>query len=156
MAVVKRSVDIQAPVEMVWQWLTDRGQILTWNEQYVRFSIIEDVPGNVGTRYVTVEKFRGTMLRNDCVITEWVENQRFGFKGENSEFSREGAYLLSPRGDACHVALEMTVTPKGGPMKKAVSKMLVEKPYEVEVDALLTDLKHGVEAAYHADQVIRV
>ncbi|MCO5186292.1 MAG: SRPBCC family protein [Anaerolineae bacterium] len=156
MAVVKRSIDIQAPAPMVWNHLTDYDRVLEWNKQYDLFSIVEDVPDNVGTRYVTMEKFRGKTLRNECVITEWVANRRFGFSGDSAEYHKEGIYTLEPKGDACRITMEITLTPKGGPMKKAASKLLVEKPYEVEVGAILTDLKQAVEAAYHDENVIRI
>lgn len=155
MAVVKRSVDIEAPAAMVWDYLTTRDQVLEWNKHYVSFTIVEDVPGNVGTHYVTMEKFRGKTLLNECVITEWVENRRFGFSGDSAEYHKEGVYTLESHEDNCRVTMEITLTSKGGSMKKAASKILVEKPYEVEVDAILTDLKKAVEAAYHDEKVVR-
>jgi uncharacterized protein YndB with AHSA1/START domain len=156
MALVTRSVEVEAPVEMIWQWLTDPERVLEWNTQFLRYSIIEAVPEHVGTRYVTVEKFRGTILRNDCAVTEWQQHEKFGFRGDSAEFTKEGAYTIAPGGKTCLVTLAMTLTPKGSAMKKAASKLLIEKPYEVEVVGILEDLKSAIEAAYHQERVVRL
>jgi uncharacterized membrane protein len=156
MALVTRSIEVEAPVEMIWQWLTDPERVLEWNTQFLRYSIIESAPEHVGTHYVTVEKFRGTTLRNDCTVTDWQENKIFGFRGESAEFSKDGAYTIERRGNTCLVTLAMELTPKGGVIKKAASKLLIEKPYEVEVVGILEDLKSAIEAAYHQERVVRL
>lgn len=156
MTVVTRSTLIRAPAEMIWQWITLPDKVKEWNSQFTHYSVVAATPDHVGTRYVTVEKFRGATLRNECVITEWVENKRLGFRGENSEFIKQGGYTLEPRSDTTYVTLELALEPRGGAVKKATAKLRIEKPAEIELEATLADLKRSVEAAQHADHVVRV
>ena len=53
-------------------------------------------------------------MQLNCVITEWIENKRFGFTAKSKELEAEGCYRVEPTEGGSRVTSEGNHELKGG------------------------------------------
>lgn len=76
---IHRTIDIAAPPEKVWPWLTESGRLIKW----VPVEKIEQTtPGQVGTdtTFYFEEKAAGFLLKLHMQVTEYVENRKLAYR----------------------------------------------------------------------------
>jgi uncharacterized protein YndB with AHSA1/START domain len=79
------SIDIAVPRDMVWEWIVEPARYLQWNPDFSEYSVLQHKEEGVGTPYQIVGAKGGGPITLNCVVTEWVENARFLFKGSSGD-----------------------------------------------------------------------
>ena len=77
---VEKSIEITAPPEKIWPFLAEPENILKWYVPLQKFDYTSEQRGGVGTPFYFEEKSAGQLMKLNCVVTEWVENERFAFR----------------------------------------------------------------------------
>jgi uncharacterized protein YndB with AHSA1/START domain len=77
---VQRSINIAAPPEKVWPLVAEPEAILKWYMPLQKFEYTSEQRNEVGAPIHFEEKVGGRLLKLDCVVTEWAENEAFAFK----------------------------------------------------------------------------
>ena len=77
---VQESIVIQAPPTRVWELLSDPHNVLRWYEPVQAFEYTGDRRSTVGAPFRFEEKVAGRVMKLECVVTEWRDNERFAFE----------------------------------------------------------------------------
>lgn len=71
---------INAPVEKVFNYVTDFRKNAEWQEGVIESTQTPDGPTALGTKFKTVRTFLGQKLEATGEVTEFVPNKKFAFK----------------------------------------------------------------------------
>ncbi len=77
---VQRSIDIAAPPQKVWPFLSEPDKILEWYIPLRKFEYTSEQRNKVGAPFYYEEKVPVGLVKLNCVITEYEENKSFAFK----------------------------------------------------------------------------
>ncbi len=110
--------DIQAPVERVFNYVTDFRTAAEWQEGVIESSQTPDAPTQVGTKVKSVRMLLGQRLESTGEVTEFVPNQKFAFKSTSGpvQFNLSQVFAPSGGGTKVDVHIEMEA---GGFLKVA-------------------------------------
>ena len=72
---VKKSIEIKAPPERIWPYLTDPEKIMQWCITFRDFRYTTDQQTGVGTPIFIEEKAAGPVMQMDFSVVEWTENE---------------------------------------------------------------------------------
>lgn len=72
---VKKSIEINAPAERIWPYLTDPEKIMQWCITFRDFRYTSDQHAGVGTPIFIEEKAAGPVMQMDFSVAEWTENE---------------------------------------------------------------------------------
>jgi carbon monoxide dehydrogenase subunit G len=72
---VKKSIEINAPAEHIWPYLTDPEKVMQWYFNLQEFKYTGDQNAGVGIPIYLVEKGPGIAAKLDFSVTEWAENE---------------------------------------------------------------------------------
>lgn len=67
------SIEIDATPEQVWPWIYDENKILQWVENLVHSESIEQVPGEVGSRFIDTFVENGREMTMEGVVKSYNE-----------------------------------------------------------------------------------
>ncbi len=76
---VQRSIEISAPPEKVWPWLTEPEKIMKWFDLLKKFEYTGEQRGGPGTTFYYEEKSSGQLMKLNYMVTEWEENKKIAF-----------------------------------------------------------------------------
>ncbi|MCK4637231.1 MAG: SRPBCC family protein [Methanomicrobia archaeon] len=144
---VKTTIDIAAPANLIWRWITEPGKVLIWNTNYKEYKIIDEKKEKVGTTYYMIQEIRGVSRRYDFVVTEWIENKRFAFRITSKEvdIDAEHSYTIEPTEKGCRVTFEEDIE-LGGVAGKIVGPIFAKRAMKKHREEMLEILKDSVEA----------
>jgi uncharacterized membrane protein len=71
MAVVKDSIDIRAPIDVVFKAITDPRRTMEWNSSIAGVSGLSEYPPRLGTVWRQVAMVAGRKVDLNCRITSW-------------------------------------------------------------------------------------
>jgi uncharacterized protein YndB with AHSA1/START domain len=77
---VEKSIEIAAPPEKVWPFLAEPNKVLEWYIPLQKFEYTSEQRGGVGAPLYFEEKVAGQLMKLNCEVTEWVENEKLAFK----------------------------------------------------------------------------
>ena len=77
--IVERSIVIAASPQKVWAFVAEPEQILDWYLPLLRFEYTSEQRG-IGSPLIVVQKAPIGTMELDCVVTDWIENERFSFR----------------------------------------------------------------------------
>jgi uncharacterized protein YndB with AHSA1/START domain len=86
---VQRSVEIAATPEKIWPYLVEAGRIPEWFNLLRKFEYTGDKRRGVGATFYYEEKSGGQLLEMNYTVTEWVENERLGFKVTSGSLKKD-------------------------------------------------------------------
>ncbi len=96
---IQESIEITAPAERIWPYLTQPKRVLQWASSFKQFQYEDDRPGGVDARlYLEEQPGSGPLMRLHTVITDWVEDERLSMR------------MVSGEGAAAH-ALHWSIKP---------------------------------------------
>ncbi len=100
---ITNSVDIKAPPEVVFSWLSQPERSMQWMESVTNTEIIHKAPDMVGTTFVEeiTEKGRSTQLRG--VITGYELNKKIAMRLDGDYNTVDVEYRLEQVGDITRV-----------------------------------------------------
>lgn len=149
MAVIKRSVDIAAPSERVWELLEDVRRL---PEYSASTDEVRDAPERltaVGQEYVQVGGLLGVKLTSRWRVTALQRGRLLSNEGTLAPGVR---YTLTQRLEPLpegrtRLSLEIDYTVPGGALGRFAARAGVERRADREVQAVLEGIRHTVEAA---------
>ena len=143
---VKRSIDIAAPPRKVWPYLSEPEKILEWYIPLQKFEYTGKQRNKVGAPFYFEEKVTGGLMKLDCVVTEWKNNEKFAFKmtSGNMMKSYEERWILKaiPQGS------QFTFMELGEISLFIIGKLiepLAQRSSAVTIEKMLAKLKSLVE-----------
>jgi uncharacterized protein YndB with AHSA1/START domain len=77
---VEKSIEIAAPPEKIWPFLAEPNKVLEWYIPLQKFEYTSEQRGGVGAPLYFEEKVAGQLMKLNCEVTEWVENEKLAFK----------------------------------------------------------------------------
>ena len=97
---VIKSIDITSPPETVWPFISEPEKILEWYIPLKKFEYTSEYRNQVGAPLYFEEKTTAGLIKLNCVVTEWKENEQFSFKMNSGSLSYgirvsgEGIFLI--------------------------------------------------------------
>lgn len=85
---VQKSIEIAAPPEKVWPFLTDPEKILQWCITLQKFEFTGEQRSGVGIPLYFEEKTPVKLMKVNFATTEWVENQIVAFSMTSGDFAK--------------------------------------------------------------------
>ncbi len=141
----KGSIDIAAPASAVWNWIVEPEKYLVWNPDFSEYTVVDEREEKVGTTYYMVGEKAGAPIKLDCVATEWVENERFSFRGASKEGTKaEGTFTIKATGEGCRVTFEEDLE-LPGIKGKIIGGLFLKKAKMKNIEESLQNLKRAVE-----------
>ena len=78
--IVQKTIEINAPPEKIWSFMTEPEKVLQWYIPLRKFEYTLNQRNVVGAPLYFEEKTGLGSMKFNCVITEWVENEKFAFR----------------------------------------------------------------------------
>jgi uncharacterized protein YndB with AHSA1/START domain len=139
------AVDIAAPANVVWNWIVEPEKYLAWNPDFSEYTVVEERQDKVGTLYYVVGEKAGGPIKLDCVVTEWVVNERFSFRGTSKDGTKaEGTFTIEPTAEGRRVAFEEDLE-LPGVKGKIIEVLFLKKAKMKNIEESLQKLKKAVE-----------
>ena len=144
MAKVVRSVTINAPVEKVFNYLTDPLNLLEIWPSLVEVSEVQQTPEGVGSTYRWVYKLAGIRFEGKAEFVEYVANKRVVTKatGGGMEATHTSTYE-DANGSTKFTSESVYTIPI--PVLGKVAEAVVVKLNENEADVFMANLKARLE-----------
>lgn len=103
---VRNDIDIAAPCDRVWAWLTRATLWPSWYDNASDVRFVRGAPPDLedGTQF----RWRTFGVRVDCTVLEFLPPFRIAWQGEGVGLDVYHAWLLEPSADGCHVTTEET------------------------------------------------
>jgi hypothetical protein len=86
---VQRSIDIKAPPEKIWPWLTEPEKIMKWFTLLKKFEYTGEKHGGVGTTFYYEENSGGQHMKMNYIVTEWIDNRKIVFKVTSGSLKKD-------------------------------------------------------------------
>ena len=88
---IKGTVDINRPVEAVWEYLADPNKNIEWESGVEEMVLTSEGPIGVGSKGRRVETYMGRD-ESEWEITEWTPNKKAAMTYESDKFAGDGEY----------------------------------------------------------------
>lgn len=86
---IQDSIEIAAPPEKIWPFMTEPEKILQWCITFEKFEYPDEQRSGVGTPLYIEEEAAGRLMHLNFSVTEWVEHERITFRMISGEFVKE-------------------------------------------------------------------
>jgi uncharacterized membrane protein len=145
---IERSIRIDAPLEEVFDVLTDLDRLPDWATTVVENHDVPDGPLRPGQRFRQTVRVAGRNLESDWVVRSVDRPRQVGYEatapggGELRMIQR-----VTSDGDGSRVELELDYQLPGGLLGEAVDRAYVERRNEREAEHSLQNIKDLVEAS---------
>ncbi len=129
---VQRTVTVDKPIDVVWDYLKDFRTTEEWDPPTVS-TVRTSGDGGVGTTYHNVSKILGSEQEVDYVVTDYVERERLQLKGDAGSIDLLDTITLAIAPDGrTAVTYHAEFTPTGAaklatPLMPAALKVLADK-----------------------------
>jgi uncharacterized protein YndB with AHSA1/START domain len=147
MSTVHVTIDIQAPVERVWETIMDPARLKDWVTIHRSVKNVSDDPQRKGATMDQVLHMRGVSFKVQWELTDVKAPHLAQWEGRGPARSRARIrYELSAK-DSGSTRFEYTneFTPPGGPLGSVASRVIVGAVSEREANASLARLKALLE-----------
>lgn len=146
MATIKRSVDIAAPPEQVWELLEDVRRLPEYSESTDE---VEDAPEritSVGQEYVQVGRLLGMKLRSRWKVVGLEQGRMISSEGSLAKGVRYTlTQRLEPIPSGTRLAIDIDYTPPGGKLGVLAAKAGAEAKAGKEAQTVLEGIKRTIE-----------
>jgi len=147
MATIHKSIDIDAPVERVFEILTDPRRLPEYAQGLISVEDIRQTEQHVGDSFRAIYSVLGLRFPMTFTATEYEHPSTLtrcfegGMKGT-------WTWRLEPQGKGTHVTTAMEYEMAGGILGKAMNAVLVERMNEKNAKGMLENLKLVSEASH--------
>jgi uncharacterized protein YndB with AHSA1/START domain len=145
---IQRSIEIASRPKKIWPFLVEPEKIIKWCVTFKKFEYTAGRHIGLDTPVYVEEKAGGPLLMKlNCIVTKWVENEKFVFKMTSGTFvkSYEQRCFLTPTpSGSTFTFMKELVLPFG-----IVSKLIgafMQRRSEAHVKQMLMQLKSMAEA----------
>jgi uncharacterized protein YndB with AHSA1/START domain len=144
--IVQRSIEVGAPPEKVWPFLTEPEKIMKWFSLLKKFEYTGDKRRGAGTTFYYEEKSSGQLMKLNYIVTEWVENKKLAFcvtSGSLKKDDQVWSIEAMPTGSrfTMYEDLEMPM----GIIGKVIGALFGEMMIGKSMEKILANLKKMVE-----------
>jgi uncharacterized protein YndB with AHSA1/START domain len=143
---VEQTIEIEAPPERVWSFMTESEKILEWYIPLQKLEYTSEQRSGVGAPFYFEESAPGGSLKLHCVVTEWVENEAFAFRMTSGNLLKSyeerwtveatpsgSSFTFSEKGEFPYAIIGKLIAPIAQRMSGAtVEKMLAKLKSMVE------------------------
>lgn len=141
------SVEIIAPIEKVFAYITDFRNTPNWHKNMKKAGWKKEGPHGVGSEYDWIETFAAMKMDIGGVITSWDPPYSFTWKPTTSPFPMTGGWTLVAKGNSTLVTRYSDNQLSG--IYKWLNRMMVPMA-ERQVRKELQELKRLIEAGNEA------
>ena len=111
----RASIEIDRPVDEVFQYTTNN--VSEWSDTVVSEEVVEEMPGVVGTRFVSVTESQGQRMEFQGVVTHYEPPKFSAVELVGDQFDIEARYAFEDLGGSTRVTQVSAVKPKSLAMK---------------------------------------
>lgn len=156
MATIKSEVNVDAPVEEVWQILADFGGIQRFNPGVPRSIQTSDGPVGLGTTRHCDLTIPGASIEER--ITGWVDGHSYEVEIFSSKRTpplnhARATLAVRPAERGTMASMQIDYRLKGGWLGSLMDVVMVRRQYEKTVDGVLAGLKHHAETGELVDGI---
>jgi len=143
---VQGSIDIKAPPEKVWPYLTEPEKTKLWFTNIEEFKYNNKKPEGIGTTFFWKERSGNRVFNLNFETTEWKQNGVFGFKMTSGDFfkSYNERWVIEPTSSGCKFSFNDHIEFPWGPIGKLIGAF-AKKRSAADGKEILTNLKVLVE-----------
>lgn len=147
MSTVQVKIDIEAPIERVWETVMDPHRLKDWVTIHRSVKDVSEAPLRKGATMDQVLHMRGVSFRVHWTLVDMEEPHRAEWKGDGPAHSQARIrYELSSNGEArTTFSYTNEFTPPGGRLGHVASRVIVGAASEREADNSLHRLKELLE-----------
>jgi uncharacterized protein YndB with AHSA1/START domain len=106
-------LDIERPVETVFEALTNFKRIPDWNSSVVEVKVANDAPLGVGSTVVYIGKFLGRTFESEAQVTEFVPSTKYSSKSVSGPFQLEITNNLKSMGTGTRITSDFRGESRG-------------------------------------------
>jgi len=144
---VSDSIEIRAPPEEIWPYLTEPDKTKEWFTPLKEFDYIDKNPEGVGSTFHWKERSGKREFDLYFRTTEWVPNRAFGFRMTHGDFmkSYEERWTIEPRNGGSVFSFNDQIELPYGPIGKMIG-YFAKKQSQADGKMVMANLKRIVEA----------
>ncbi len=106
-------LDIESPVETVFEALTNFKRIPDWNSSVIEVKVANDAPLGVGSTVVYIGKFLGRTFESPAQVTEFVPSTKYSSTSVSGPFQLEVTYNLKATGTGTRITSDFRGESRG-------------------------------------------
>ena len=147
MGKMTKSVEVKAPPEKVFAFLTDIEKLNEIAKGDVEFKQTSKGPWGVGTTLHWISKQSGSSMELDMEVTEFEKNKKATISTvKGSKFKLKQTCAVEPTANGTKVTYFADYTMPYSVFGKLVDRLKVQKDMEKSIDRQLMDYKKALEA----------
>ena len=142
------AMQIDAPPEDVFSWISDRERLLQWIPNLVEYVQTVDKDGGVGSRFRQVYVENGRRMEMEGEVVEFERNRRLGCDIRGKVFDLSVHYQLEDLGGRTLLTQSSEVRFNSAPMKiiSVLMQPLIKKSSLKQVESSFSKLKYLIES----------
>ena len=148
MAKLEHSIVINAPIEMVFDFMNNPEKEMLWRPELIEMEQTSEGPVDVGTTYREVMKFMGRKLEITAEITEYLPNKVSSIKSTSGPIAFELRGIFEPVEGGTRVSMEIDGKISGF---FNVAESLVMKMAKKQMQEQLQTVKTLLEAGFNCE-----
>jgi uncharacterized membrane protein len=138
------SVEIERPVEEVFNYVTDPENLSEWAGPVVEVRDVQvATPDRLrkGDKFTAVAKFLGRRFETPCEVTDYLSNRQFSFRSTGGPVPQEFTYTFEPTLKGAHLTQSVQAEPGTffrltGPLFEAAGRRQINNDLETLKDLL--------------------
>jgi hypothetical protein len=116
------SIDIEASVEAVFDYVSTGENFDEWNSAVKKIKILTDEPKGLGSKYIMMRELPQGRVFNELEVIEFEPNEEFIIKTTSGETPFKYDYIFAPKNEGTRLILEAEVKLSG--FKDVISPIL--------------------------------
>jgi uncharacterized membrane protein len=145
MAEITKTIDINVPVDIVFDFVTNPHNTIKYSPQFTKFEPVSSIAQGLGAKVEAAGHYMGVTIKTTLEVTEYTINKRFVSRSTNGvksisvwEFKQ-----LSP--ELTEVTFTSDYTMPGKRLGWLLDKLMIEKEVEKTTIETLVNLKKILE-----------
>ena len=149
---IVESIEIQAPVELVFDFVADVGNALEWMHGFHKFEPLTEVTRGKGARVRAAGRIGGISISTELEITDFVCNKKL-VSVSNSEIKSVSAWLFEPTEKGTRVTFVGHYELPRGSFSRLVGNLWLQHQLAEHAWKSLKNLKRRLESAQRPSEV---
>jgi uncharacterized protein YndB with AHSA1/START domain len=143
---VQRSIEIKAPLEKIWLWLTEPEKIMKWFTLLKKFEYTGEQRGGAGTTFYYEEKSSGGLMKMHYKVTEWEENRKIAFGVTSGSLKKDNQiWSLEPTPTGSRFTMFEDLEMPMGIFGKIIGALFGQMMVGKNMEKILANLKRVAE-----------
>jgi uncharacterized membrane protein len=143
---VAASIEVSAPSEAVWEWITDPGRYLHFFSGLTRWEVMSDEPAGMGARYRMLLRVGSAEVGGLVEVIEFDENRDMAWTSVTG-LDQRGRWRLRELGDGrTRVTFRFAYGVAGGGIPGLIAERVAAPGLNRRFHQSLLNLKRAVEA----------